>query len=360
MTAATPSIETGGTTGVRRGAVRVAGGSAHGRHWRRPGWLTVVAGVILLGGCGQGGGAASTALPAVSPSGSVASGCGHAASAGSVTVSLESGGHQRIAVVHVPTGYTGSTPVPLVLNLHGSGATAADQEGFSGMDGVADADGFMVVYPQGLIPEGSGFDWNVPGEPLVGGGSVPPGSADDVAFLGDLVRALEASYCIDPNRVYATGFSGGGRMASQLGCDASGVFAAVAPVSGLRHPTPCPATRAVPVIAFHGTADPVDPYGGSGQAYWTYSVPQAAADWATQDGCAIAAPTAPGSGYTLTEYAGCSDGAGVELYSLTGEGHEWPGGPHMPSSLTRELGPQSSAVDADSLMWSFFAAHPLP
>ena len=99
---------------------------------------------------------------------------------------------------------------------------------------------------------------------------------DDVTFLTDLVGVLEHRYCIDSTQVYATGFSGGARMASQLACDASNVFAAVAPVSGLRRPTPCPASRPVPVIAFHGTADPVDPYNGNGQAYWTYSVPQAA------------------------------------------------------------------------------------
>ena len=27
---------------------------------------------------------------------------------------------------------------------------------------------------------------------------------------------------------------------------------------------------------------------------------------------------------------GCADGADVDLYSITGEGHEWPGGPHLP------------------------------
>ena len=76
-------------------------------------------------------------------------------------------------IVHVPSGYTGSTTVALVLNMHGSGATALDQEAFSGMDVTADADGFIVAYPQGLIPDGSGYDWNVPGVPLVGGASSP-------------------------------------------------------------------------------------------------------------------------------------------------------------------------------------------
>jgi len=160
--------------------------------------------------------------------------------------------------------------------------------------------------------------------------------------------------------VYATGFSGGARMASQLACDASAVFAAAAPVSGLRRPTPCPATRPVPVIAFHGTADPVDPYNGNGQAYWTYSVPQAAQDWAEQDQCSAAPASSSGNGYTLSAYGSCAGGASVELYSVIGEGHEWPGGPALPGSLTSVLGPQSNAVDANRLIWAFFTAHPLP
>ncbi len=262
--------------------------------------------------------------------------------------------------MHVPSGYVATSKTPLVLNLHGSGSTASQQEALSGMDATADANGFIVAYPQALIPSGAGFDWNVPGEPLLGGQSVPAGAADDVTFLQHLVDRLEQRYCVDPARVYATGFSGGARTASQLACDASQTFAAVAAVSGLRHPTPCDPTRAVPVIAFHGTADPVDPYGGNGEAYWTYSVPEAATGWATQNRCAQPATTSrPVATVTLSTYTGCSGGASVELYTIAGEGHEWPGGPILPAAVTRVLGPQSDAIGANTTMWSFFVAHPL-
>ncbi len=173
----------------------------------------------------------------------------------------------------------------LVLNLHGSGSTALEQEGFTDMNAAANADGFIVAYPQALIPDGSGFDWNVPNVPLVGGRAVPRHAANDVAFLTALVGILEGRYCVDPQLVYATGFSGGAREVSQLACDESTVFAAVAPVSGLRRPLPCPTSRAVPVISFHGSADPVDPFAGHGQKYWTYSVTTAAKNWSSQDGC---------------------------------------------------------------------------
>lgn len=62
----------------------------------------------------------------------------------------------------------------------------------------------------------------------------------------------------------------------------------------------------------------------------------------------------------LTRYGGCARGATVELYTLVGEGHEWPGGPAMPRAVTKLLGPQTQAIDADATIWAFFAAHPKP
>jgi len=330
---------------------------------RAPVVLGVLAAAGLVAACG--GGSHSAAAPAAGPASTLAaapggSGCGQPATAGSVTYSLQSGGHTREVIVHVPASYSGKTKVPLVLNLHGSESTAQAQEVFSGMDATSDADGFIVAYPQALIPAAGGYEWNIPGVPLPDGQN-PANAASDVTFLTGLIRSLAAKYCVDTREVYATGMSGGGRMASQLACDASRTFAAVAPVAGLRFPAPCPAARPVPVIAFHGTADAVDPFEGNGQPYWTYSVPAAARRWAAKDGCQAAAPrTVRGSDYLVTEYGGCASNAAVQLYAIGDEGHEWPGGPPMPAEITRALGPQSDAVDADTTMWAFFQAHPLP
>jgi polyhydroxybutyrate depolymerase len=287
-------------------------------------------------------------------------GCGKTVDAGSSTLSISVGGHERTVIVHIPTGYTGTAKVPLVLNMHGSGSTAAEQELFTGMDAESDTAGFIVAYPQALIPSGTGFDWNIPGVPLAPGAHPPAHRADDMAFLTGLVGIFEQRYCVNTARVYATGFSGGARITSQLACDDSNIFAAVAPVSGLRRPTPCPTLRPVPVVSFHGIADPVDPYNGHGHTYWVYSVPTAASYWATQDGCrTLPVTSTPFAGVTLTRYVGCKAGSAVELYSIAGEGHEWPDGPHLPPRITRVLGPQSTAVNANAVIWAFFSAHTL-
>jgi polyhydroxybutyrate depolymerase len=331
--------------------------------WERPErkWCRRVVAVVLTSmlaataaACGGGSATSSSEASSTSSNSSLAGATGCKTSVGSGSSTLQ------LSVVHLPTGYTGKNPVALILNMHGSGSDAAQQEGLSGMDATSNADGFIVAYPQGLISSGTGFDWNIPGVPLIGGATVPPGSANDIAFLTDLVPALATRYCIDLRRVFATGLSGGGRTSSQLACDSPSTFAAIAPVAGLRYPSPCPAARAVPVIAFHGTADPVDPYGGNGQAYWTYSVPTAATRWGKHNHCASSPTTTSGSGYTLTTYSQCEAGADVKLYSLVGEGHEWPGGPHLPNAVTKLLGPQSNAVSANNTMWAFFSAHPRP
>ncbi len=334
------------------------------------GVLVFGTGIAACGGSTSPGASPATtspanSLPVVHGAAKLSPGCDPApttqAPGTSITLQPVIGGLVRTVIVHEPTGYSPGTATPLILNLHGSQSTAVAQEVFTGMDATADADHFFVVYPQGGIAAGTGFEWNVPNEPLFGGAPVPATAPNDVSFLEQLVSLLEQRYCIDENRVYATGFSGGARMSSQLACDASSIFAAAAPVSGIRLPAPCPTTRAVPVIAFHGTADPVDPYDGHGQAYWTYSVPAAAQMWAAQDGCSPTSSTSsPASTVMVTSYGHCRDGAAVELFTIVGEGHEWPGGPPLSRSLTRTLGPQSKAVDANSTMWAFFQAHPLP
>lgn len=291
----------------------------------------------------------STATTATAPSRATGGGCEKIVTFGTSRLSVRFGGRRRLVLVHVPRSYTATIRVPLVLNLHGSGSTAADQEQQSGMDAESEVGGFIVAYPQAAIPSGSGFDWDIPGEPLPLGVHQPKNPPDDLLFLSQLVAHLEASYCIAHGAVFATGFSGGARMTSVLACDDSNIFAAVAPVAGLRWPDPCPTIRAVSVLAIHGTADHVDPYSGHGQRYWTESVPEALSDWAHQDDCRAPADVRRLTATLRVSAYLCPGHAVVELYTIVGGGHAWPGG--------SSAGAGASKLDADSLIWSFFSAH---
>src|SRR5262245_17309583 len=108
---------------------------------------------------------------------------------------LQSGGLERTYRVHVPPGFDGATPVPLVIDIHGLGSTATQQEGISGMRGLSDQHGFLVGYPDGLDNR---FD--------AGTCCGNPG-VDDVAFIRAMVGAIEAEAMVDSSRVYVTGLS---------------------------------------------------------------------------------------------------------------------------------------------------------
>jgi polyhydroxybutyrate depolymerase len=280
---------------------------------------------------------------------SALTGCnGHRAprpAAGATTVmSVEQNGVTRTLRLHVPPGSPAGSngQWPLVLNLHPSSGTAADQEAGTAMDGSADADGFLVAYPQGALPLGSGFAWNVPGQPLADGSAVPAGAADDVAFMQLAIDAIARLLPVDGQRIFVVGFSGGARMASSIGCALVPPPAAIGAVGGLRFPAPCAADRPVAVLSLHGLADTSNPYDGNGPAYWTYGIPAAAQAWAAHDRCA-AAPTVETTapGVERTRYDGCRGGARVDSYAIAGGGHRWPHG---------------GAIEANEVLWQFFAA----
>ena len=163
---------------------------------------------------------------------------------------------QRTWFEHIPTSYTGSHAVPLVLVLHGfnsSGDQFADQ---SEWIPKADAAGFIVVFPNGGIPVDKSFAWHAFNKP-----SDPP---DDAGFLLTLIEKLKKDYPIDPSRIYMTGFSNGGGMASAFAHLHAHVLAGIASVSGGWHDDPGavppvgPPDAPVPVWLWRGTAEKLD------------------------------------------------------------------------------------------------------
>jgi polyhydroxybutyrate depolymerase len=258
-------------------------------------------------------------------------------------------GRSRTYHAYVPS--TVDSVAPLVLMLHGGFGTGAQAEQSYGWDARADRGRFVVVYPDGIDRA-----WNVGGGCC---GSPGASGVDDIAFLRAVVAEVSRARRIDPARVYATGISNGGLMAYRLACDTD-LFAAVGPDAATLLGD-CPSPARTSVIHIHGTADQNIRYDGApGQGYARIDgppIPELVARWRAVDGCAAAEVTTAGP--VTTSVAACPDGRAVELVTIEGAGHQWPGAAPRPV-IEKLLGtdPPSNALDATAVIWSFFAAHP--
>ena len=251
-------------------------------------------------------------------------------------VTLLHGGRTRVYNLFIPAGI--SAPAPLMLDLHGLTADPDKQDRLSAMRDKASESGFVVAQPEAVLVANA---WDT----LEG--------SDDVSFLVAVVEDTAGRVPIDPDRVYAAGFSAGGGMAARLGCDAAGTFAAVAVVSaahiGHRRCTP---ERPMPVVAIHGDADVVVPLGGFGLLP---DIPDWAAAWASRNSCKPAPlVTSVSDDVTLSSWTACSGDADVRLYVVEGGGHGWPGTPDP-----GRVGDTTDSVSATDVIWEFFVAHPM-
>jgi polyhydroxybutyrate depolymerase len=263
-----------------------------------------------------------------------------------------SAGEKRTYLLYVPQGYDPSRPTPLVITLHGFVQWPAHQLRISRWNDLADEYGFIVVYPGGTrFPK----RWRT--------GAVPDRKQDpsaDIQFISDLIDKLAADYNVDPKRIYANGLSNGGGMTFLLACALADRIAAVGIVAGALpttwenyHPS-----RPVPVMMFHGTADPIVPYnGGKFRRGGTLPViPEWAAALAQRNGCTEAPKSIDSHGAVSgIEYSGC--GNEVIFYTIQGGGHSWPGGNPIPSWI---VGQTNMDIDATRTFWEFFQKHPLP
>ena len=263
-----------------------------------------------------------------------------------------SSGLKREYLLYVPKSYDRTKPTPLVISMHGAAGWPAQQMEVSGWNRVADAEGFIVVYPSGLESVGPRV-WHVGRE-----GGLPA----DVRFISDLIDKLETEYNIDRNRIYANGLSNGGGMSFVLSCTMSDRIAAVGMVAAAQT-LPfswCTDSHPIPMIAFHGTADPQVPYKGGMSWVAPEPFPDVSAwiaKWMRRNGCGpkpLDSRTAPD--VIRREYTHCADNAAVVFYTIEGGGHTWPGGGPLPEW---GLGRTTYSIDASGEMWAFFRAHPL-
>jgi len=262
---------------------------------------------------------------------------------------LVSGGLTRSYLLHIPRAYDLSHLYPLVLNFHGHGSTALHQAQITGFSRLADSLGFIVAYPQGSFGPRNLTGWS-------SGGPNQP-DTNDVLFVSNLLNTLQSELCIDPTRIYATGFSNGGGLTSVLACTLARRIAAFASVSGSYYPlaSGCDPDRAVPILEFHGTADRTVPYSGRSKQHELGAMAWLGT-WAARDGCASTPREfLKTAAVTGLEWRGCLDDAVVIHYRLNGGVHVWPdqlGTPRLPVS--------DRSIDATRVIWEFFMMHPLP
>ncbi len=282
----------------------------------------------------------------------------HAPSASPVTtgalVKVTSGGITRTYDVWMPLDYNGTRPVPLVVELAGTGGNGYGFDGYTGLSTTAVKQGFAVAAPDPIESGGFTAHWVIPGDD----------AQDDVAFMHDMLHQIESTYCVDPSRIYATGLSSGGAFTTWIAC-ASNEFAALAPFSGINLVRPCSGAP-VPMLVFHGTGDPIVPFHGpqdlstpppGTSLAFMGDVEKDVAVWAGRNGC-TGAPidVAITSSVTQREYQNCKADTVLEI--VANGGHTIPGRPAI-SSESVDLGQTNESINAMALVLSFFSNHSL-
>jgi len=267
----------------------------------------------------------------------------------------------RKYVVRAPSGTTRrSTPVPVVIVLHGGGGNAANAEKMTGFSALVERERIIVVYPYGTSkrPRIPLLTWNA----VHCCGHAMESKVDDVGFINALIDQLRVKYPVDPARIYVTGMSNGAMMSHRVGRELSNRIAAIAPVVGAVFGDEAQPTRPVSAIMINGLLDEsVLPNGGltggRGKKEWDGTPTRPNIDqgtfWAKANGCTPTPTKQELSTEILWRYE-CPSGRGVELHQVKDNGHAWPGG--QPGSRLGDT--PSTSMDATEVIWAFFKAHP--
>lgn len=286
---------------------------------------------------------------------------------GDHTRTIRVAGRARQYILHLPPIRGRVRPMPLVLAFHGGGGTARLAALSARWSDRADEVGAAVVYPEGVRPDpqrpvtflrNPPF-WNVGS----GVGYAERANVDDVGFIRALLDGLCDRLPIDPERIYATGFSNGASMAFKVALELPERLGAIAPVAGyLRQGEPRP-SRPISMIYIAGAADPLVPLDGGvvtspwGELEERPPVVRSVETWASWLDC----PREPQvvserDGVRRVRYGPGTRGAEVEFITIAEAGHVWPGGPAVLAE--RIAGRSTNKLDATGAIWEFFARHP--
>lgn len=236
-------------------------------------------------------------------------------------------GKERRYLLHVPTNYDESKPLPLLIMLHGRGGSGEEFAQRTGMNEKADREGFAVAYPDATKWFGrkdlSAWD--------AANGLVPPGArASDLQFLRNVIERSQEELNIDPKRIHMIGHSSGGMMtylaASQLSDKLASVGIVSSAMSG-KEPKP---KFPVSVVSTHGTADEVIPINGlkgvppilSDLGIPTFNTPEFATQfWKRQNGITEGGTTVADGNTIRKRFENSENGTAVEQITFKGSGH---------------------------------------
>lgn len=280
---------------------------------------------------------------------------------------VTSEGRTRTWHLYVPTTLPDDRPVPLLVALHGGTGWGEQFQRSSGFDGIAEANGFLVVFPDGVGvgPTETMRTWN-------GGTCCGPAArdqVDDVAFVSMLVDELAATHDIDPDRVYAAGHSNGAVLSIRLACELSDQIVAVGFQAGTMSIDRCDPAVPVSMLHLHGAADEnVPPQGGRGTRGISGVTWNPALDGlrtiAAAESCPdpVAVTDADHPDLAIQRWSPCAAGTTIEYVLVPGADHAWMGGPRQRRAEPTDAGGPSGAgavgFDSSEAIWAFLAAHP--
>ena len=337
----------------RRGIDHEVSTSAWGGTRQTRGVRALVAVVVLsltLGACTRGSAgteARPTGTPSTAGSAGTSPGCGSVpddvtGATRDVTRRITVDSTLRQYIVHVPTGYDGSRPLPVVYLFHGLGSSAAEVATYASFPAAADDRDFILVSPQAT---GTPSTWDV---------LTPASTAgSDAAFWLELTKSLGDEWCVDDDRQYAAGMSNGSAVIFAMACSGEFPFKAYGGVAATFYDDAgCGDAPPASVVYFHGTGDEVVPFdGGETPLFPVRSVDAVMADWAKHDGCATKPRTTEvASDVELERWRDCDGSARLETYVIDDGGHTWPGADFE----VPVLGNTTSSIDATELMVEFF------
>lgn len=116
----------------------------------------------------------------------------------------------------------------------------------------------------------------------------------------------------------------------------------------------------MPIITFHGTTDPINPFAGNGNPqYWHEPVLSAVQRWADRNKCSRYHEQKMSPTVTYCMHLDCEDNADVILVQILEGGHTWPGTSWDYTPAWR-FGKVSHDIDATIDIFHFFETHHRP